>query len=109
MADDQRSLFVSIAQMGWACGLAHPYEWLMNYLVHALGFVDDPVQREKDAVEAFVAFFRGCESGPGDPCRCLTPERLMENIGEWYYRKNPEHLLAEKPEGGEDEEDVQGK
>ena len=35
MTSEQKDIFISIAQMGVACGLDHPYEWLMNYDIHA--------------------------------------------------------------------------
>lgn len=60
MTPEQKDIFISVARMGWACGLNHPYEWLSNYLNHTMNFLpydQIPAQEEK-VIGAFVAFFK---------------------------------------------------
>ena len=101
MTDKQRKDFIGIAQMGIACGLEHPYEWLGNYLSHASMFekYEDLPRRYNEVKEAFVEFFKKCGSHPYDQVHNedLTAEKLLDEIGHYYYRKNPNHIYAIKP------------
>lgn len=89
MTPEQKDIFVSIAQMGVACGLDHPYEWLMNYDMHAgqLMSYKDVNDNMNKAYGAFVAFFNGCGSGPDDPMETWDQDQMIDAINEFYRRR----------------------
>jgi hypothetical protein len=89
VTDEQKALFVSIAQEGVVCGLMHPYEWLTNYqhnLMQWCEYAKVP-QKEREAIDAFVQFFRECPSQPNDPIERLDAATLTGAIEAWYRRR----------------------
>lgn len=87
MTDRERDLFISVAQMGWACGLEHPYEWLEQALSHYDMF---PPGQIDEIESAFVSFFKGCAGYPTDPIENMTKERLRELVRN-YYKRTPNY------------------
>jgi hypothetical protein len=86
MTSEQKDTFISIAQMGVACGLDHPYEWLMNYDLHApqlMSYADVNKNMSK-AYDAFLSFFHECGCGPGDPMETWTQEEMIDAINKFY-------------------------
>ena len=88
MTDKEKSTFIEIAQLGIACGLEHPFEWIENFLYHGLQLhrFEDQHKLEVNAVDAFVAFYKGCDSYHGKYSH-LTRESFMEMVNEWYNRQ----------------------
>lgn len=89
MTTEQKELFVSIARNGIACGLWHPFEWLVNY-IHALPTWCDYKEvgaRESKANETFLAFFHGCASGEGDPIQSWAVEDMNAAMDNYYLPK----------------------
>lgn len=88
MTSKQKDIFISIAQMGVACGLDHPYEWLMNYDLHApqLMSYTDVNKNMNRAYDAFLAFFKGCGSYPEDPMETWDQKQMIDAINEFYRR-----------------------
>lgn len=101
MTAEQSERFTGIAQMGVACGLDHPYEWLQNYLLHMpnLAPYAEVSRLSQEALEAFLAFFKGCASCPEEEAELeqLTADGLLERMGKWYdvqrAKPQPEALL----------------
>lgn len=86
MTEEQKSLFVSAAISGIVCGLWHPYEWLVNYnrnLQHWCVYEEIP-QREREMNEAFLALFRECDCGEGDPVKFWTVDDMYAAINNYY-------------------------
>lgn len=69
MTPEQEHTFVKVAQLGWACDLEHPLEWLANCLLHSNMFDDQEINQIEDA---FLAYFRGAMNAPDDPIRDMT-------------------------------------
>jgi hypothetical protein len=88
MTQEQKDLFVSIMQMGWACGLEHPYECLVNFCrtLDMWTRYEDMPKLEKRAHEAFVAFLRGTKSCPEDTIDAITVEEMNQQINDWYRK-----------------------
>ncbi len=84
MTSEQKNIFISCAQMGIACGLFHPYEWLMNYDLHMRALT--PIDSEK-VYGAFLEFFHGCGSCPEDPIETWTTDGMLDAIDEFYKRR----------------------
>ena len=89
MTPEQKDAFISIAQMGVACGLDHPYEWLVNYEMHApqLMAYTDVDKNLRIARRAFLEFFHGCGSCPDDPMETWTIDGMLDSIDEFYRRR----------------------
>jgi hypothetical protein len=88
MTQEQKDVFISIAQMGVACGLDHPYEWLMNYDLHApqlMAYTDTNKNLNK-VYDAFLAFFHGCGGCPEDPMETWSQDQMIDAINEFYRR-----------------------
>lgn len=88
MTPEQKDIFISIAQMGVVCGLDHPYEWLVNYELHAPQLMPyaDANKNMNKAYEAFLAFFHGCGSCPRDPMETWSTDDMIKAINEFYRR-----------------------
>lgn len=89
MTPEQKDTFISIAQMGVACGLDHPYEWLVNYELHApqLMAYTDANKNMNKAYDAFLAFFHDCGSCPDDPMETWTTDDMIDAINKFYRRR----------------------
>jgi hypothetical protein len=84
MTSDQKDIFIQVAQVGMACGLTHPWEWFANAMrMDFLPFAQRPDIEER-VLQAFVAFWCGCGSGPGDPCENATVEDLIKEVNRYY-------------------------
>lgn len=66
MTPNQQAKFIQIAQMGVACGLTTPEEWLLNYSLHQMNFepLAEIPRNYELALEAYAAFWRGTASDP---------------------------------------------
>ncbi len=84
MTENQKSIFIQVAKMGFSCGLTHPWEWLANALRQDWLPFDQRNAIEESYIQSFVAFWRECEAFPGDPCEQATAETLMAEINRWY-------------------------
>lgn len=86
MTQEQKDLFISIAQMGMTCGLDHPFEWLNNYIRHLPNFevYEDIPGKQEAAEDAFIAFLKDTECQPDDPVANLDREGLYKMIGDCY-------------------------
>jgi len=85
MTDNQKNLFIGIAQCGVCCGLYHPYEWLVNYIMHNLSDYDKDVEEKtNDAIECVMAFYRGAESYPNE--WTISVSEFKERVNDWYNR-----------------------
>lgn len=65
MTLDQMNIFINAAQLGIACGLYHPFEWLINAdraLDH--GPCDEVGKRQGELYNAFLAFMKGTAGSP---------------------------------------------
>lgn len=82
MKTKNEHIFVRAAQAGVACGLYHPYEWLMNYI--RMPMTSDSVRT--DAMFAFLDFFKGCDAFPEDPIQNWTIDKMMKAIEEYYEK-----------------------
>ena len=101
MTPDQMKIFIGAAQMGMACGLEHPWEWLANAeraLVH--GPWADLGKNTIALHEAFLAWWHGCGSHPGDYCETATVEQMIEEINRWYQRGRNESTQPPVSESG---------
>ncbi len=87
MTPEQRDTFIKMAQAGVACGLMHPFEWLYNAcrMTSFMPYAEQPAAEQK-IVDAFLAFWRGTDCQPNDPCMTITAEELTDMINEWYAR-----------------------
>jgi hypothetical protein len=86
MTNKQKDIFINIAQIGMACGLTHPYEWLENWDFH-LSHID--LQWSADAVyKSFLAFFKGTASFPEDPVKTWKIIDMINAKNSWYDRNN---------------------
>lgn len=94
MTEEQMCAFIEIAQLGWTMGCEHPLEWFMNYMLHQPPLVpwEDWSEIERKAYDAFIAFFRGCDSGPGDPIVALDKKAFIEMVNN-HYSKSPLRLV----------------
>jgi hypothetical protein len=92
MNEEEMKYFIGAAQMGMACGLSHPWEWLANALrVDWMPFDQRPSFEDK-TVNAFVKFWNGCGSHPNDPCETAETNELLGEINRWYAEtKDDEH------------------
>ncbi len=100
MTNEQKDLFISIAQMGMTCGLDHPFEWLNNYIRHLPNFAiyAEIPEKQKDAEDAFIMFLRNT-AGPDDPTENLDCEGLYKMIGDRYeWERKRAHLTIQKHE-----------
>lgn len=90
MTQDQKDIFISVAQEGFACGLEHPLEWLMNYLLHAsqIEAYDQVPRLVREVQDAFIAFFQGCGSSPDDSIETLDATGL-EAMLKAHYQGSP--------------------
>jgi len=87
MTPDEQEYFISAAQMGMACGLTHPWEWLVHSMRCDWLSYDVRPSIEQRYIDAFVAFWNGCDSHPDDPCKTATAKELFEEIDNWYARR----------------------
>jgi hypothetical protein len=93
MTSEQKDLFIKVAQMGVACGLAHPYEWYTNALSHyapTLAYAEQ-ADFEGRLDDTFVAFMRGAASLPEE--EDLTVRQFIQDVAAWY---NLKHLEEER-------------
>jgi hypothetical protein len=86
---EQKDIFISVSRMGVACGLYHPYEWIVNYELHAPQLMPyDRVDEHLRMVRrAFLEFFHGCGSCPEDPIETWTIDEMLDSIDEFYRRR----------------------
>ena len=91
MNQKQKDKFIEIAQFGVSCGLEHPFEWIENFLYHGLQLCpfEERHELEVNAVDAFVAFYKCCDSYPGE-YNYLTRESFMGMVNDWYNIKRDE-------------------
>lgn len=92
MTPEQKVTFITIAQMGMACGLTHPFEWLLNYTRSVDQFTpyEKVPQAIESAEEAFIAFLRNTGAGPDDPAESLDREGLSDLVTDYYDRARAE-------------------
>ena len=87
MTPEQMQAFVEAAQVGMACGLDHPLEWYVNVTsgmwISAMPYDKVPAYVER-MTDAFLAFYRGTDSCPGDPVKNLTVQGLQDMIQRHY-------------------------
>ena len=90
MTQDQKDIFIAAAQEGFACGLEHPLEWLMNYLLHVpqIEAYDQAPRRVREVQDTFISFFQGCGSFPDDPIETLDAAGL-EAMLKAHYQGSP--------------------
>ena len=88
MTDKQKDIFISIASIGWACGLEHPFEWFVHYLrtMDMWARYKEIPKLEKEAYEAYLAFFKKCKCHPDDPIDTWTHEDLNNAINNFYKK-----------------------
>ncbi len=85
MNDKQKDIFIKAAQLGVACGLSSPVEWVVN--------ADrSPFDWSDGLLDAFVEFYRGTASCPEEEewLSELTVDNFNERIVKphyEYYRK----------------------
>lgn len=92
MTTEEMERFIKCAQLGIACGLWHPYEWLVNdnrtlLQSHPYGNFR---QEESKLVGSFLAFFHGCKCHPDDEIGELTASGLSDRINKYYHREKEE-------------------
>ena len=89
MTQDQKNLFVAIAQMGIICGLTHPFEWYVNYM-RSLQIIYTDVklpQKQKEATECFLEFYKETKCSEDDPVINWTEQDLDNAICQFYKKK----------------------
>lgn len=88
MNDEQMKTFIASAQMGIACGLSYPHEWMINSFrnLYHVPWKEIPT-REANIEDAFLAFYRGTGSMPGDPVEKWTKKDLWNYIDTKYKQK----------------------
>lgn len=92
MTKQQMKIFVGASQMGIACGLNHPWEWLANAeRALSIGPWHELNQRQHDLYDAFLAWWHGCGAGPGDPCETATVEQMVDEVNRWYADQRKRH------------------
>lgn len=88
MTPKEMEIVVDILQLGFACGLSHPFECFVNYIRSlTIGSYKEVREKEQKAYEAFAKFMHGCASAPNDPLLKITSENLNSYI-EKYYNKD---------------------
>lgn len=95
MTDNQMKTFIQMAQTGVACGLMHPFEWLYNAvrMQSFMPYAEQPAAEEQ-IVDAFLAFWRGTDSQPDDPCTTITKDELIDMINKWYARGSKQDVSS---------------
>lgn len=87
MTPEQKSDFIATAQMGMACGLGHPWEWLSNAMRQDWMPFAERQAYEDRIISAFLAFWQGCDSGPNDMVTVATVDDLFAEVHRWYHQK----------------------
>ena len=87
MTENQKAIFIQVAQMGMACSLTHPWEWLANALRQDWLPFDKRQEIEESYIQSFIEFWRGCGSCPEDPCQQATAETLMAEVNRYYNQR----------------------
>jgi hypothetical protein len=87
MTAEQAELFARESAFGFALGLDHPFEWLFNsgrsLHCHEYGTI---AERQEMIDQAFLAWFRQTECGPGDPKATWTVDDMYQAMNDWYAR-----------------------
>jgi len=99
----------SISAMGMACGLTHPYEWLINYVRSYLHIIPYHKIREveRQANEAALAFFTASSSCPEE-----TKEweeggiDYMYMVIDAFYAEGSKRAVAKRAEKKKAETDI---
>ena len=97
MTQNQKKLFIEMAQIGVACGLLNIFEWYVNYIRSLEMFCkyEDIPAIEKEATDTILSFLHQCGSDPEDPIKNWTKEDLNKAIKN-YYMENKQNDINKK-------------
>lgn len=91
LTQENKDYFISAARMGIACGLEHPYEWLMNVLMHSMNLFaySEIPQEETKYLNAFLAIYKSSPSCPEEEreLRHMTRDEFYNHVCEWFKKK----------------------